>query len=220
MRFTLVTDGSSDTVLLYILDWLLKKRSRELFESTWADLRGYRPAPRSLSERLKAAMELYPCDLLFVHRDAERSPHGDRVAEIRAALPVGLEQPVVCVVPVRMQEAWLQIDEQALRTAAGRPHGTTALEFPVLRALEAEPDPKRLLHDLLRRASGLTGRRAKRFRPDIQAHRLAELIEDYSPLLQLQAFKELERDLNTALAVLGAAAQPQNAATVGPQRRS
>ena len=30
--------------------------------------------PRGLSERIRAAVELYPCDLLFIHRDAEGEP--------------------------------------------------------------------------------------------------------------------------------------------------
>jgi hypothetical protein len=203
VRFTLLTDGSSDMVLLQILNWLLGQRTAELFTGEWADLREHPRPPKDLSERIHATLALYPCDLLFVHRDAEREPRERRVAEIREALSAIQYPPAVCVVPVRMQEAWLLLDEAALRRAAGCPRGEIPFRMPPLKRLEQEPNPKKLLHDLLRRASGLSGRRAKQFRPDIQAHRLAELIDDYSPLYQLSAFRALDEELRMVLRQLG-----------------
>ena len=52
---------------------------------------------------------------------------------------------VVCVVPVRMQEAWLLIDEAALRRAAGDPNGTQPLAMPDVQRLEELADPKQLI---------------------------------------------------------------------------
>jgi hypothetical protein len=198
MRSTLVTDGSSDRVLLPILGWLLRQRSAVPVELQWADL------PRaSLRERVQAAVTLYPCELLFVHRDAEREPRARRVDEIRVALR-GLAEapPAVCVVPVRMQEAWLLFDEGALRNAAGCPNGKIALDLPPLKSIEQLPDPKDRLYELLRQASGLQGRRAKQFRPQVHAHRLSDLIEDFSPLRRLPAFQALEAELDEVLAQL------------------
>jgi hypothetical protein len=198
MRSTLVTDGRSDKVLLPILGWLLGQRTTVPIELEWADL------PRaSLQERVQAAVALYPCELLFVHRDAERDPRARRVDEIRAALR-GLDNvpPAVCVVPVRMQEAWLLFDEAALRNAAGCPNGKMALDLPSLSRIEQFPDPKDRLYTLLRQASGLQGRRAKQFRPQVNAHRLSELIEDFSPLRRLPAFQALEAELDEILAQL------------------
>jgi hypothetical protein len=113
LTFTLVTDGSSDDVLLPILTWLLRVNGVTMaLQPVWADLRrAYLPRRADLTARLRAALHLFPCDLLFVHRDAEREPRERRVAEIRRALdrlPVELRKPkAICVVPVRMQEAWL-----------------------------------------------------------------------------------------------------------------
>lgn len=107
--------------------------------------------------------------------------------------------PAVCVVPVRMQEAWLLCDEAALRAAAGNPHGKEILELPPVVQLESLPDPKRLLHDLLRQASGLGAKRRKRFPVQERTHRLADLIEDFSPLRTLPAFARLEADLVSVL---------------------
>jgi hypothetical protein len=60
-------------------------------------------------------------------------------------------------------------------------------------------DAKQTLHPLLRNASGKTGRRLKRFRVERAVYRLAELIEDYSPLKRLPAFGAFRDRLNEAL---------------------
>ena len=86
----------------------------------------------------------------------------------------------MAVVPIRMTEAWLLIDEAALRSAAGNPRGSVPLSIPAVRQLEGLPDPKKTLHALIRRASSLGGRRLSRFRMDQAVHRLAQAIQDYS----------------------------------------
>lgn len=198
LQFTLVTDGASDRALLPVLTWLLRQHSMRTFQPQWADLRALRQPPKTLEEKIFTALELYPCDLLFVHRDAEREPRATRVAEIRRCLANRAEPPTVCVVPVRMQEAWLLFDEAALRLAADNPRGEVPLPFPPLLRLEEVSDPKELLHELLYQASGLRPGRLSRFNPAARAHRLAELIEDFSPLRRLAAFQALETEL-TAL---------------------
>jgi hypothetical protein len=202
LRATLITDGSSDTVLLPILRWLVTTLTEDPVSVQWADLRGLRAPPRRLADRLTRAIELYPCRLLFVHRDAEAQPPDRRYQEIREANSTTL--PHVCVVPVRMQEAWLLHDEEAIREAAGRPSGGIQLDLPPARKWEQIADPKEVLYRALRSASGFRGRRAKRFRPAMAAHRVASLVTDWSPLLQLSAFQRLELDTKAALLALGA----------------
>ena len=99
-------------------------------------------------------------DVLVVHRDAERQTVDDRLAEIRAALQsAALEWHLIPVIPVRMTEAWLLLDESAIRLVAGRPTGTEPLNLPSVAQVEAEPDPKSCLQEVLATASGLSGRR-------------------------------------------------------------
>ncbi len=203
LRFTLVSDGSSDRVLLPILRWLLRQHSGRAFQSQWADLRGLRVPPRGLLEKIGRAIELYPCELLFVHRDAESEDHGAREREIQRHLENFAEQPAVCVVPVRMQEAWLLFDGAKLRQAADNPRGRTSLALPQLERLESVPDPKRLLHDLLRAASELRPGRLRRFDPAPRVHRLAELLDDFAPLRRLPAFARLESDVAQLLGERG-----------------
>lgn len=201
LQTTLVTDGSSDKALVPVLRWLFGQVTPEPVELHWSDLRGLPKPPTSLVERLACAVKLYPCQLLLVHRDAEKQPPQLRYDEVAAANQTQL--PHVCVVPVKMQEAWLLLDESALREAAGRPSGTDALNLPTARQWDSVPDPKQVLHDALITASGAKGRRAKQFQPGRAAHRLAELVGDWSPLRQLSAFQRLELDIRSALTELG-----------------
>jgi hypothetical protein len=147
------------------------------------------------------ALYEYPCDILFVHRDAEREPREKRLAEIRRAAGDAGVPVFIPVVPVRMTEAWFLIDERAIRQAAGNPNGETALQLPKVASLEKVPDPKKLLRDSLIRASEKTGRRLQQFERDLgeRAQRVAELIEDFSPLRQLAAFKDFEKDAGEVL---------------------
>ena len=200
LRITLVGDGSSDQALLPILVWMLREHyGRIPIQPDFADLRRLPNPPRELFERIAMSIELYPCDLLFVHRDAEREPIENRRREIHNALErceIGV-LPVVCVIPVRMQEAWLLIDGPALRRAVGNPQGRQPLELPDLRGLEGLPNPKETLYELLGTASGLSGRRKRRFKRDVNrhVHRVAEEIDDFGPLRALRAFRQVESDV-------------------------
>lgn len=203
---TLVTDGPSDRVIEPILRWLMQQLTKAEFEIRWADLRGLSRKPSNLAEKLAVAVQEYPCQLLFVHRDAEKQGPRVRYEEIRRAADPALEFPLVGVVPVRMQEAWLLHDEAALREAAGRPSGTEDLGLPPQHRWERLPDPKRVLHEALRTANGARGRRAKSFNTGRAAHRVADLITDWTPLRALTAFARLEADTKAALAQLGVGA--------------
>jgi len=205
LQFTLLSDGSSDQVLIPILRWLLGRHGiMGPIVSTWADLGRLPHPPQTLPDRVRLAIDLYPCDLLFLHRDAERVRLESRKAEIKSALQ-GLAEsapPVVCIIPIRMQEAWLLIEEAAIRQAAGNRHGLAPLSMPKIRELEWIPDPKAVLHGLLRQASGFHGHRLTKFPVRQRAHLVTELIRDFSPLLHLSAFQQLDADLRETVPAL------------------
>ena len=204
-RVTLLTDGKSDRALIPPITWLLHEKLPTIpVRVEWADLAGLPRPPAGLAERMRAALEYYPCDTLMVHRDAETERREKRVAEIvDAVAELPTTKPHVCVITVRMQEAWMLIDEDAIRAAAGNPRGSVALAMPRLQRLEDLPEPKNVLRELLRKASELTGRRLKKFSASASAHRVAELIDDWRPLRKLTAFVEFERELDQVLAALG-----------------
>ncbi|MCJ7687521.1 MAG: DUF4276 family protein [Desulfobacteraceae bacterium] len=165
IRYTLISDGSSDRALLPILTWILREKGDiRRVQPEWADLRRLPQPPQTLRERILSAIDLFPCDLLFIHRDAEREDPESRYREIRNALQeatkLGFQAPAVCVVPVRMTEAWLLFDEPAIRFAAGNPNGKNPLDMPDLSIIEQVSDPKDVLFEILREASGLRGRRS------------------------------------------------------------
>ena len=87
IRYTLLTDGSSDKALIPVLSWLFYQHCPDYaIQPEWAELSRLPGPPKKLSEQIKTSVELYPCDLLFVHRDAEGMSREERVSEIRQAL--------------------------------------------------------------------------------------------------------------------------------------
>lgn len=199
MTYTLVSDGSSDRALLPILTWSLRQQGfTNPISPQWADLRNLRDPPSELRRRIEASVELYPCDLLFIHRDAENRPSTERATEIAEATEQ-LDVPFVGIVPVRMMEAWLLTDEAAIRIAAGNPNGTNYLNLPPVQNLEDLPDPKATLHELLLDASGLTGRRRQRLNVGRILHRITELTDDFSLLGALPAFVRFSGQLRQTL---------------------
>lgn len=199
LRYTLVTDGSSDIALVPILTWLLRENGVVYaIQSTWADLsRIPHRKRRRLEDKIRWSLELYPCDLLFVHRDAEREPRENRVNEIATAIQSVLISvpPRICVVPVRMQEAWLLFDEPAINRAAGNSSNRQSLSLPPINRLETLPDPKTELYERLRQASNLRGRRLGGFPVSEYARDVSEFIQDFSALRALSAFAALESEL-------------------------
>lgn len=208
LRCTLICDGPSDVALIPVLTWLLHEHCPDYFAPlVWADLARLKQPPRRLPEKIAKAVEWYTCELLFVHRDAERDPRDSRVREIQQAVleaeRASAVPPAVCVIPVRMQEAWLLFDESAIRSAAGNPSGTSPLGLPDMARLEDEPDPKRLLNEAIRGASALSSRRLRNLDVPARAQRVAEYTTDFAPLRRLSAFAALEAELRALVAARG-----------------
>jgi hypothetical protein len=203
IRYTLVSEGSSDRALLPILNWLLRQHTAGYaIQSEWAELRHLPRPPKELAAKIQMSLNLYPCDVLFVHRDADspdRSSYNARVTEIQCALSQVDQWDIersIPVIPVQMTEAWLLFDEAALRRAAGNPNGRQQLEIPPLNRLEQLADPKQVLHQLLKDASELSGRRLKRFPVEARVWRITQFIHDFSLLRALEAFQTLEKNVS------------------------
>jgi hypothetical protein len=208
IRYTLLADGPSDRALIPILTWLLREYyPNYAIQAEWADLRRLPRKPESLAEKIERSVDLYPCDILFVQRDAEKQTIDSRKNEIREAIELVAEfysiPTTINVIPIRMQEAWLLFDESAIRKASGNPNGQETLCLPHLNKIERLPNPKRILYDLLRKASGLSGRRLSRLQVNSYAPRVSEFINSFAPLRALSAFNALESDIQTVMGING-----------------
>lgn len=190
LAYVLVGDGPSDRCLTSVIDWTLRHHRPDIELSTPTF---HSRAHQDVEETVQRVQADYAPDLVFVHRDAEKEKREVRRREIPT--DVG----IVPVIPVRMTEAWLLVDEVALRIAAGNPNGKQKLQMPRLNRIEGLPDPKSVVQGLLASASGLKGRRLRRFNRPSAVRRLAELIGDFSRLLELSAFAAFSHDLQGAL---------------------
>ncbi|HEY5287352.1 MAG TPA: hypothetical protein VIJ50_09630 [Solirubrobacteraceae bacterium] len=144
-------------------------------------------------------------DVIIIHRDAESAAGSSRVTEIQDGVTdAGVSWPVIPVVPIRMTEAWLLLDEQEIREVAGRPSGSQPLGLPAQAGIERLVDPKAALGAALDRASGFSGRRLAKFKRDFSEHRrqLLDRLDRNGPIKGLAAWSRLEKDVEQAMSLL------------------
>ncbi len=215
IRLTICGEGPNDEALVPIVARLVERHLPAVpVEREWADWRlKHDPRPTTLAEKIAAAIELFPCDLLAVHQDADRLDRVARASQITTAV-AGLDSdvPFICVVPVRTLEAWLLCDELAIRHAAGNPNGRAKLDLPLHRQIERLADPKARLRAALTAAGDQRRRRQQNVGASDVYKRLADRIEDIAPLLQLSAFATLEAEVKTFAELWTAANPPDGAA--------
>ena len=202
LRFTLIGDGSSDKVLMNIVYWLISDLYPTLpLDGSFADFRQFINPPKKgdVSGQIAFANENYPFDLLVYHRDAEKLHRNiiqQRKEEIFSQLAdQNSDNNIICVVPIVMMESWLLFDESAIKKAAGNRGYNKPLNLPALSIIENIPQTKTILYKILKEASGLKGRRLKKFNEGQAVHQIAENISDFSPLRILSSFQVFENDL-------------------------
>lgn len=206
LKYTLITDGSSDKTLLHIIKWSLDNLFPKLpNEGFYADYRNLPNPPKRIKDKVKIAKEQYPFDILFIHRDAEKTDNkiiNQRISEIKKGLDSNDIEKIVCIIPIKMMESWLLFDVEAIKKAAGNRKYRDKLALPSIEKIENEKQPKILLHKLLKQACGLNGRNLKRFNIDKAVHLVAENIQDYSPLRKLKAYNIFENNLKNKINML------------------
>jgi Domain of unknown function (DUF4276) len=185
---TLVAEGSSDQALVPLIEFVLDEHCNIPHVTTFAS--DFLIGP--LHERLTKALALHPCELLFVHRDADRTPVSQREDEIRAAVQMASAPTAICLIPVRMTEAWLLVDELAIRRASGNTSGRASLGIPPVARLEAQSDPKNMLFAALEKASELGPHRLRRFDRNQARRQVSGFMEDPSVLRNLPSFVHFE----------------------------
>ena len=145
INFVLICDGSADVGLGNHVQAILLQNGATQVNWT-ASYQG-----RRLQDKIRFGLRQtnHP-EMLFVHRDAEVADPEERYAEICSAIGgVEFHGVSVGIVPRRMTEAWLLLDEPAIREVVGRPRGVEPLHLPSFRDVESLPDPKERLREAL-----------------------------------------------------------------------
>jgi Domain of unknown function (DUF4276) len=208
LRYTLITDGSSDKTLMNIIKWLLDDLYPKISNrGTFGDFRYLQKPPKKgdIKNQIQCAEYFYPFDILFYHRDAEsdkKSIVKERTEEIKSQLEEKYISKTICIIPIKMMENWLLIDETAIKKAAGNRNYSKQINLPQINKIESLNEPKLFLHDLLKEVSGKKSRQLKNFNVQQAVHLVAENISDYSLLRNLDSFKQFEENLKTTISNL------------------
>lgn len=205
VRFALVCEGSSDSALAEHLQLLCVECGASEAVGTAPDFTLLpRPPGHDVRSRITAALALDPsANLVFVHRDADRRSEDRRLAEIRDASG-GFEVPVIPVIPIQETEAWLLLDESAIRAVVENPRGNRPLNLPRPNAIERLANPKQRLRTVLEVASELKGRRLRELKKSFGRHRtmLLQRLNLTGPIIQLSAWQKVtERTRHTIAAM-------------------
>lgn len=194
-----MADGPSDLPLAAHIETLCRRAGLPM-DIVALDPRRLPGMGPTVARRLTAALvQDSDFDCVFVHRDAEGQDPELRHAEVSTGVKAGgFSGPAVAVVPIRMTEAWLLLDERLIRQVAGHPTGRAHLGLPPQSRVEDIADPKAVLQSALMAASEARGRRRKTMRSRFGAHRhqLLERLDPDGPVQLLSAWKRLGKDIS------------------------
>lgn len=207
LRFTLIGEGPTDDALIPIIVWLLEHPSLRLLPhvDVVPQFVHHESAPdeSGFDDRLIATFQNAPTELIFIHRDADGPVVTSQAEAIRGVVSRARQRlpqlpPGIPIVPVREMEAWLLIDEAAIRRVVRNPRGRVPLGLPHLRAIEACQDPKATLRDACRVASELPRRRWLQV-DGIRPRAVADAIGSFEALRQLPAFQAFEAEVRDVI---------------------
>lgn len=206
VRVLFLGEGTSDSGIADHISAIAADRGVEA-AVTSPELDRIKDVGHALSDKLAKIRELGgQYELVAVHRDADAVGRDLRLQEIEAAIREHMPQVVhVPVIPVRMTEAWLLVDEEAIRRVAGNPNGRCRLTLPPLKRVESVADPKSELKRLLATASELSGRRLERFNRRFSENRrqLLQRLDAGGPVAKLPSWQAFVHDVENGLRRLG-----------------
>ncbi|MEU6628828.1 hypothetical protein ABZ905_11110 [Streptomyces parvus] len=206
VRALYLCEGSSDTGLRFHIEAIAADMGREILVTVPELDRLPNKPGHSVEDKLRAAQQLsdsgHAYDLVVIHRDSDREPPDRRrteIAEAVAAVSPGVAH--VPVIPVRMLEAWLLLDQAAIREVAGNPNGRVPLNLPKPARVESVADPKAVLKQAIATASEERGRGLQKLQTRFSANRarLLQMLDREGPVRQLASWQSFANDLCDAL---------------------
>lgn len=204
LNIIFVCEGNSDSALQQHLKELCVRSGADEVTSVSPDLNllPYKIG-NTVKEKVSAALRLEPyCDIIFIHRDSDSIDPDPRYTEIHeGVVQAGTSKEYVAVVPVQETEAWLLIDEPAIRVVAENPGGRKNLELPSIRRIESTANPKEVLKRAISRASGASGKRLRKIKKNFSRNRrqLIERIDIDGDIYQLSSWGRLVDDVNSVV---------------------
>ena len=201
VSFAFLCEGSSDTGLIAHLETLLMHFGVQEATGMPDTRKGTIPARL---RQLRAEGTEAGIDMVFIHRDSDDPDRKGREREIRRGVEEsGFPHPFIPVIPVQETEAWLLLDEQAIRDVVAS-KGKQPLRLPKPNAIEGTRNPKEILQKALLAASETSGRRLKKEKNSFKHHRrvLLQRLDPFGAVRNLPSWQCLERDIRRALAQL------------------
>jgi hypothetical protein len=204
VTFAFIGEGPSDAPLVPVLRELVIDAGARVATGVPRAYKG------TSSDKLDAFVKdgAAEFDLVFLHRDADAPDHVPRRREVERAFAAhGLHG--VPVVPVQETEAWLLVDEQAIRDVVGRSGGRSRLDLPAVRRIEQVRDPKEILVAACLAAGDTSGRRREREKKRFGQYRrdLLERLDPNGPVSGLESFRRLVTDVRQAVTTIAEAAR-------------
>jgi hypothetical protein len=203
VRILFLGEGTSDSGITIHIQRIASERGVAVVVTDPLLDRLPSPPRRTVMAKLQAVKDFGGVyDLVVVHRDADREGRAPRLDEIQNAvdqvMPGVAHAPVI---PIRMTEAWLLLDERELRQVAANPNARMPLSLPAPKKVETIPDPKAMLKETLARASGLSGRKLAKFHGRFPQHRrqLLERIDPVGPITEVPSWCAFTSDLEIGL---------------------
>lgn len=205
VRFVFVSEGSSDRGLEPHLTRLCLQSGADEVVASTPDLSRLQPGPgKGVRAQVAAALTAMPdADIVFVHRDSDGRDPERRHDEIRDGMASveGFHGRWVGVVAIQELEAWLLLDERAIRDVAGNPRGRVKLNLPQPHRVETVASPKEVLRAAIETASERKGRRLQDLQQRFPALRaiLLERLDAAGPVTRLSGWQRLVRDTSEAV---------------------
>lgn len=210
MRAALISEGSSDHGLTHVLERLCRSLGvPEIEVESATEVLQLFKSGGTVEGKISTLLRVDPgFDLLFVHRDADNAGLEARQQEIEAAdTRAGQHRPLVRVIPVKVMEAWLLLDEDEIRTVVGNPKGKAPLNLPKRSKVEACGDPKGRLRAALQAATIKKPNKKPNKKPaalssarfNLYRARLLEDLDINGPITELHAWQTLVAELQVTL---------------------
>lgn len=203
-RFLFITEGPSDLMLTGHIESLFIELGADEASAVKMDLSQLPTPPgRTIREKVDAAIALEPnVNYIVIHRDGDSVGVDARELEIRQQTAhLNGEYKIIPFIPVKEMEAWLLLDEIAIKKAAENIDCRINLKLPSPKSVEHIKNPKEYLLKKLIEASELSGSRLEKFKKKFSQKRsfLAQNLPTNGLASQTKSHKNLRENISLAL---------------------